>query len=471
MQYSIVDFSEIAKNSDFRIDAEYYKKEVLNRLSVLNQCNKDILGNLVEFVVGPFGSTITTDKYVDKSSYRYVRNKDINNFFIRDEDPALLSKEVYDLLPQFHIQENDLLITVVGTLGKVAIAAHKDTKSIFSCKSTIIRTKEINPFYLLTYLNSNTGTLFALRGKRGAIQEGLNLTDLKEIQIFIPSEEFQQIIEKTVKKSLLSLEESKAAYQETQALLLSELGLTDWQPQHRLTFVTNYSDTERAERIDAEYYQPKYEEIVEAIKSYSGGWDTLENLVTIKKCVEVGSKEYLDEGIPFVRVSNLNSFEITEEKYISETLYVKIMQHQPKQGEIIFSKDGTLGIAYYLREKPKKMIPSGGILRLKSKTDRINNDYLTLVLNSILTKEQANRDVGGSLIPHWRPDQVKATLIPILSKEKQLRIQQKVVESFNLRKQSKHLLECAKRAVEIAIEQDEQTAIDYLERETQELND
>ena len=28
------------------------------------------------------------------------------------------------------------------------------------------------------------------------------------------------------------------------------------------------------------------------------------------------------------------------------------------------------------------------------------------------------------------------------------------------------LLECAKRAVEIAIEQDEQTAIDYLENET-----
>ena len=33
---------------------------------------------------------------------------------------------------------------------------------------------------------------------------------------------------------------------------------------------------------------------------------------------------------------------------------------------------------------------------------------------------------------------------------------------FNLQTQSKHLLECAKRAVEIAIEQDEQTAIDYL---------
>ena len=109
------------------------------------------------------------------------------------------------------------------------------------------------------------------------------------------------------------------------------------------------------------------------------------------------------------------------------------------------------------------MIPAGGILRLKTKTDKIGNEYLTLVLNSILTQEQINRDVGGSVILHWRPDQVAGTVIPILQQEKQAEIQQKVIESFSLRKHAKDLLECAKRAVEIAIEQDEQTAIDWLE--------
>ena len=463
MRYSIIAFSDIIRNSDFRIDAEYYKKEILNRLNVLKYRNKDVLDNLAEFVVGPFGSTITTDKYINKSNYRYIRNKDISDFFIQDDDPALLSREIYDSLPQFHIQENDLLITVVGTLGKVAIATYKDTESIFSCKSTIIRAKKINPFYLLTYLNSDTGTLFSLRGKRGAIQEGLNLTDLKEIQIFIPSEELQEIIEKTVKTSFLNIEEAKIIYQEAQISLLTELELIDWRPKHQLTFVKNYSDTQQAGRIDAEYFQPKYEEIVHAIKNYSGGWDTLERLVTMKKCVEVGSENYLTEGIPFVRVSNLSPFEITEEKHISEALYENLKKHQPEQGEILFSKDATPGIAYYLREQPSKMIPSGGILRLKSKTDEIDNDYLTLVLNSILTKQQVNRDVGGSVILHWRPDQVQETMIPILPKEKQVQIQQKVTKSFGLRRKSKNLLECAKRAVEMAIEQDEQTAIDWLE--------
>lgn len=466
MQISNVNFKSL--NPEFRIDAEYYRSEILDRLNILEKHNSDSLANLADFVIGPFGSTVTTDKYVDRSDYRYIRNKDIADFLIKDEAPALISKKVFDSLPHFHIRENDLLITVVGTLGKVAIATTENTKSIYSCKSTIIRARQINPFYLLTYLNSNTGILFSLRGKRGVIQEGLNLSDLKEIQVFVPSEQFQNTIESILRQSFAQSSKSNEFYQQAQTFLLTDLGLSNWQPKHRLTFVKNYSDTERAGRVDAEYFQPKYEEIVKAIKSYRNGCDTLRNLVSIKKCVEVGSDAYMDEGeIPFVRVSNLSPFEITEEKYISAALYKDLSQHQPRKGEILFSKDATPGIAYHLKDNPSKMIPSGGILRLKLKTTQVNEDYLALVLNSLLVKEQIKRDVGGSVILHWRPDQVKETLIPILSKDKQLHIQQKITESFNMRSQSKHLLECAKRAVEMAIEKNEATAIKWLNKQTE----
>lgn len=58
---------------------------------------------------------------------------------------------------------------------------------------------------------------------------------------------------------------------------------------------------------------------------------------------------------------------------------------------------------------------------------------------------------------------MKGTIIPILAEDKQIQIRRKVAEAFALRRQSKHLLECAKRAVELAIEQGEQTAMDWLE--------
>ena len=71
----------------------------------------------------------------------------------------------------------------------------------------------------------------------------------------------------------------------------------------------------------------------------------------------------------------------------------------------------------------------------------------------------------GSVILHWRPDQVADTLIPILPVETQAEIQRKIAESTALRRQSRRLLESAKRAVEIAIEQDEATAMVWLEGE------
>jgi len=328
---------------------------------------------------------------------------------------------------------------------------------------------------------SRIGNLQAIREGSGGVQQMITLGRLGNIKIPVLSSDFQILIESVFDKFNSVRNKSLKKYSQSEKILLAELGLTNWQPKHQLTFIKNYSATQQAGRIDAEYFQPKYDEIIKAIKNYSGGWDTLDNLVRIKKCIEVGSGQYIDEGIPFVRVSNISPFEMTEEKYISEELYKELTpneedipfekskNHQPEQGEILFSKDGSPGIAYYLKEQPPKMIPSGGILRLKSKTDKINNEYLTLVLNSILTQEQVNRDVGGSIILHWRPDQVKETVIPILSEEKQLEIRQKVTESFNLRKRSKHLLESAKKAVEMAIEQDEETAITWLQKEMQNL--
>lgn len=57
------------------------------------------------------------------------------------------------------------------------------------------------------------------------------------------------------------------------------------------------------------------------------------------------------------------------------------------------------------------------------------------------------------MVPLQHLYDIRTFAIPLLPEEKETQIQQKITESFNLRKQSKHLLECAKRAIEIAIEQ------------------
>jgi restriction endonuclease S subunit len=466
MQTSVVYKSSL--NDEFRIDSEYYHPDNLIKANIVTQSKYELLGDICNIIAGPFGSTVTIEKYDLESDCRYIRGKDIQSFFVEKNDSVFIDEQLFGELSQFHLKPGDILLTVVGVkFGKTAIITSDDCPAIFSCKSTLLRDPAVNIAYLVAFLSSDIGYGLIRRGERGAAQPGINVFDIKNVPVPILSDDFQLNIELLVNRSRAYIDTSVDVYEKAQETLLQELNLSTWQPMHRLSFVKNYSDTTKAERFDAEYFQPKYDEIVNAIKKYPGGFDKLGNITTMKKCVEVGSDAYMDEGdIPFIRVSNLSPFEITEEKYISAALYAELAQHQPQQGEILLSKDATPGLAYHLNEKPKKMIPSGGILRLKIKNKQINEDYLTLMLNSVIVKEQINRDVGGSVILHWRPDQVKETFIPILSDGKQKEIQDKITEAFKLRKQSKHLLECAKRAVEMAIEQDEAAAIEWLKEQT-----
>ena len=80
MQISTVSFKNL--NKEFRIDAEFYRAEILDRIEVLAAHNKTTLDKLVNFTVGPFGSTVTVDYYVENSPYRYIRNNCSNRFKI-----------------------------------------------------------------------------------------------------------------------------------------------------------------------------------------------------------------------------------------------------------------------------------------------------------------------------------------------------------------------------------------------------
>ena len=93
-------------------------------------------------------------------------------------------------------------------------------------------------------------------------------------------------------------------YHQAQTLLLAELGLANWQPKHQLTFVKNFSDTKHTERIDADYFQPKHDEIVNAIREYPGGGDTLEILARLK---DSNFKPEPETEYKYIELSNIGS--------------------------------------------------------------------------------------------------------------------------------------------------------------------
>ncbi|MEQ1526208.1 MAG: restriction endonuclease subunit S [Gallionella sp.] len=221
-------------------------------------------------------------------------------------------------------------------------------------------------------------------------------------------------------------------------------------------------------RLDAEYYQPKYEQVMAHITAQAH--DTLSALVTIKKSIEPGSDEYSDDeqGLPFMRVADYSKFGVTPPQKKIKVSFVaenkdKLDELMPKAGTILFSKDGSVGEAYCLREDAD-FITSGAVLHLTVRdTKKLLPDYLTLALNSKLVKMQAERDAGGSIILHWRVGEIENVAVPLVDMSTQQKIAALVQESFSLKAESEHLLTVAKRAVEMAIEQDEAAAMAYLD--------
>lgn len=468
MQVSIVNYSEVKQNTSFRIDAEHFKKEYLLLQERIKKHNYQRLGDFETSIYHP---KEIKRSYVEKGTL-FFRTQNVRPLKINLANQVFISQQDAAILAQNAISRGDILITRTGAnFGDTAIFL-ENIEAIASSHVFIVRSKKLNHYFLTIFLNTVYGRKLIDKGMYGSVQPEIAPYYLLKIPIPVFTNSFTNRIESLVKSSRQSVNKSKQLYEQAEHLLLSELGLTDWRPKHRLAFVKSFSDVQDAERIDAEYFQPKYDEIVDTVKSYKGGWDTLGNLVSIKKGTEPGRSAYQESGIPFVRVRNLSKFEITDDnqQYISEELYRELIEHQPEQNEILLSKDATPGIAYHLKDKPDRLIHSGGILRLTIKNrGKISEEYLTLVLNSIIVQQQILRDAGGSLIKHWRLNQVKNTIIPILAEEPQKEIQSKIELTFNQAQLSKQLLAIAKRGVEMAIEQDEEIAEKWIETQAKSL--
>jgi restriction endonuclease S subunit len=476
MKISIVNFDKVKKADSYRFDAEYFHPTALlyeDRISKFR--GKTLKQYECQVVSGPFGSSLTSDVYL-KEGIPFIRISDLKDFIIDESQLIYISKSDHDRLSSSRMNVGDLVLSKVGnSIGLVSIIPDHVGESNISENNIGIRfPKDIvqdQKRFILTYLNSASGQSQILRCISGNAQPKLNVSDVKDIVVPQLSTSLVKRISDIVVIASSLIGQSKSSYSQAEQILLSEMGLLDWNPKHKLSFIKNYSDTSNADRIDAEYFQPMYEEIEKAIIACHR-LVFLGELASIKKSIEPGSEAYQDKGVPFLRVSNLSKFEINHDnqQFISEDLYRQLLQHQPQIGEILLSKDATPGIAFYLLDEPAKMIPSSGILRLKIHKDQeVLPEYLTLVINSILVQKQINRDVGGSVINHWLVNQVKNALIPILPFKKQQDIAGKISASFANRKMSKSLLEIAKRGVEIAIEKNEQEAEKWINAELKRL--
>ena len=396
----------------------------------------------------------------EKKEVPYIRSENVGDFFISGNF-EYISRKANKLLYKTHCNIDDILVARTGKIGGATIVEENLVGLNANQNVVNIRIVDKNylPIFVTAFLNSKFGKSQFIRTSTGNVQPWLNLTLLRKIKIPKFNKNFEELVCSLVLKASANNDLSRKKYLEAENLLIAELGLENFNPSsEKISIKTIKESFLKSGRLDSEYYQPKYDRLFE--KLLDNNCDKLSNLVTIKKSIEPGSENYHTKGIPFIRVQDLTKFGLTDTSvYLSENEFKDCIR--PKKDTILLSKDGTVGIAYKMN-KDEDFITSSAILHLNVKDERVLPDYLTLVLNSIVVKMQAEKDTGGSIINHWKKNEIENVIIPIISEEKQEKISKLLIESEKLRVKNKSILEKVVKSVEMAIEYGEEKAIVYL---------
>jgi len=462
LEISVLNLSEVRNSiEDFRIHSEFFKKEFLKNEIKLKSFNSKPLSTYSKISDGDHS------KFPDnqKREVRYLQARDINDNFLEITSDVFVSKTYLDKNKRSLLKGEDILLSIMGTVGDITILPKGFKPAMCNRALAIIKNiKGISPQFLFSYLTTKFAFIEIERLKNGGVQQRLNLDVLSKLRIPNLGIEFQKMIEVIVLKAQDTRLLSKQSYTKAKNLLLEEIGLQNFTPSKEPVNIKSFKDSfGTSGRLDAEYYQPKYEKIEQAIKSYSNGFETLDAFIDdYSTGYPYKSSSYIKEnGIPLIRINNIKKGHLDLSKAIQipkEDLDLST-KDIAYENDILISMSGTIGNSCKI-PKGIKAVVNQRIMKITPKN--FNNEVLPLLINSVIGEFQLNRIGTGGVQTNISSTDIRKIFIPKIIENKQQQIANLIEQSFTLKKQSKHLLEVAKRAVEIAIEENEEVAIEWI---------
>ncbi|KKR15266.1 MAG: hypothetical protein UT42_C0006G0003 [Candidatus Falkowbacteria bacterium GW2011_GWA2_39_24] len=453
-QISYIKYKDIQEAG--RYDAEYFKPEYLKNDKKISSLLWKRCVDLTERDITKGETPLWQGFNYLEVGVPFVRSQNFKNFGISKDELVFVSKEYNQLKKRSIIKYGDTLLAIVGaTIGEIGFYDLNEDGNCNQAVAIISPKVGISKEYFNILFRTKNIQLQIKRTQGGNARDNFDLFEVRNLKIPILSDHFQVLIEQIVKQAYQKQIRSKELWQEGEKLLFTELGLLNYQVKNNLSFSIDKKEIDQAKRIDSEYFQPKFKEIIKIIEKYNGGYDFIGEIIKWKKGIEVGTEAYAETGKDFIRVSDFSDYGIikSDKKISTETFEELKKSYQPKQGEILFTKDGTIGISYLLKENIEGIL-SGAFLRLslREKYQSFEKECLTLILNSFICKMQIEKLSGGALIAHLKPSDFETFKIPLIKQSIQKQITEKIQESYKLRKESKNLLEEAKRKVEEEIE-------------------
>lgn len=439
-----------------RLDAEYYRPLHLRAEKAVREKGGKPLASLCDFVIGPFGSAFNTDRYTDDPTYRYIRGKDVKQMELTEDDNVYMPEDDFTRLAKYALRAGDVLVSVVGTLGNSALVEPQHVPAIFSCKSTALRVHGVDPKYLIAYLNSGYGRELLVRKERGAVQKGLNLDDLKSLLVFVAGETLQKEVADVHLTATKAKRASMQCLADAENTLLRELRLEHWQAPEPLTYVRSSLDALTACRLDAEFFTPRVRALLERL-----GRDGLTLADVAPARHEAFKPEDAGETFRYIEIGDMRGDGSVGAMVLATRDAPSRATQIVRGGDVLTSTVRPIRrLSALINADQDGAVCSSGFVVLRP--EGISGAALLTYLRLPLVCELMNLHTSASLYPAISERDLLGLPIPSIPELTQKVIEAQVLAARAARQRASQLLEAAKRAVEIAIEDSETAALAYL---------
>lgn len=452
MQQSVVDYQRVKDNNIFRLDADFYRADYLNYLQQINKHDKYFLKRILH--------PTEIKRIYEETGIQILLAQNVRNNELDFSNIVFMNESVKEELKRNKLQYDDVILTRSGAnFGQAA--AYKQNDEVYACADVLVikNSREIKGGYLSTFFNTKQGRALLDRGSYGMAQPHIAPSYLYSLPIPRFDTDFENRIDDLVNKAESYKFNSLDLYSQAEQLLLSELGFLDWKSEHKLTFTVNLSAAKKAERFDAEYFQPKYDEIIKVVENYKGGFDELGNLAEIKdkNFTPKNSQQY--KYIELSSISSNGEISSYAENFGKE-LPSRARRKVQKDDVIISSIEGSLKSIALIYENWTDALCSTGFFVINSK--KINSETMLVLLKTKIGQLQLKKGCRGTILTAIGKEEFSKIILPKINPKIQNKIKEKILKMYEAKKVSKELLETAKRCIEIAIEENEGEALVYL---------
>jgi type I restriction enzyme S subunit len=448
MYVSKIYFSEL----EDRIDAKYYDPKVLQ---ILERVRKK--KNLKIVRLGDICTKIRKGIfYIRAFEYRrkgvpFIRVSDVKNLAVKVDDLVFISEERNKKESKTCMKVGDLLVTKGGTVGVVTFVPSWIKRCNISQDIIGLSIKKnIDPWYVATFLSSRFGRLQFERIKTQQAQPHLTLENVKRLRVVLPQKDVQLKVSRIIKEADKREAKALELIERAKKIVYESVGIET----KKIEEEKNYSvvSSELGDLLTPKFYYPSY---VKTVKAMEKKFQTilLGEISEIKRGKEVGSRNYIpyinkrDEDIPFIRTSDIANYEIDNypDFYVSKRIYESLNQ-DIKEGDILFTNDGKIGFS--------AMVVSGDNCVIQSHIRRIrvlrklSPQYVFALLNTDFILYQVYQRIYIQATISTIGNGLRNVKIPLLPEATQEKISTLVSNAFNLKEEKKTLIKEARSLVQ-----------------------